>query len=105
MDRFLLAENPMIDADKHRVFIFHTQQPSMLIEVHHEAYAVGDGKMFLTGNYKNIDGTIETITLGVSALLICDVELTDKIKERVNKVLSKAWHWYIAYLEWEDKQI
>lgn len=105
MDRFLLAENPMINADKRRVFIFHTQQPPMLIEVHHEAYATGDEKMFLTGNYLNRDGVIETITLDIAAILICDLELTDKLKERINKVLNKAWHWYTSYLKWEDEQV
>ncbi len=104
MDRFLLSENQMIDPDKRRVFIFHTQQPAMLIEVHHEAYATGDEKMFLTGNYLNPDGVIETITLDIAALF-CDPDVTDELKERINKVLSKAWHWYTSYLKWEDEQV
>jgi hypothetical protein len=105
MDRFLLAENPMIDADKRRVYIFHTQQPPMLIEVHHEACAFGDGELYMTGNYLNSDDLIETITLSVAALLICEPEVSEELKKKVNKVLNKAWHWYVAYLKWEDEQI
>lgn len=100
MDRFLLSENPMIDPDKRRVFIFHTQFPQMLIEVHHEAYAAGNSNLFLTGNYQNIDGVIETVTLETTQVF------TEKgVEARVNKVLSKAWHWYTSYLKWEDEQI
>ena len=99
MDRFLLAENPMINADKRRVFIFHTQFPSILIKVHHEAYAVGNGNLFLTGNYLNTDGAIETITLEATKVF------TDKdVETLANKVLNKAWHWYTSYLKWEDEQ-
>jgi hypothetical protein len=97
MDRFLLAENPMLDRDR-PVYIFHTQNPKMLIQVHHEAVAYGDERLILTGNYENSDGVIETITLEVVGIYSAEID-------RISKVLNKAWHWYIAYLEWEDKQI
>lgn len=102
MDRFLLAENPQIPAERRKIYIMHTQQPPMLIQVHHEAIAIGDGKLFITGNYQGVDGIIETITLDIAALLICEPELSELLKERIQKTLNKAWHWYVAYLKWED---
>lgn len=105
MDKFLLAENPMIDPVKRRVYILHTQAPAMIIEVHHEAIGVGDNKMFFTGNYKNSDGLIETITLDIAALLICEPEISNELKRKIEKILSKAWHWYVAYMAWEDGNI
>lgn len=93
----------MIDRDNNPVYIFHTQQPPMLIEIHHEAIVTNDG-MSLTVNYRNIDGDIETITFTVPALLICEETLSNELKNRVLKVLDKAWHWYVAYLKWEDEQ-
>lgn len=103
MDKFLLAENPQIPSDKRKIYIFHTQKPPMLIQVFHEAMAFGSNYDVLTGQYEN-DGIIETITLQVSALLICEPSVSDELKERVIKVLNKAWHWYTAYLKWEDDQ-
>lgn len=95
----------MIDRQDKPVYIFHTQQPPMLIEVHHEAIAMGEGRLHLTGNYQNTDGEIETITLTIEALLICEPEVLEEMKDRCEKVLKKAWHWYIAYLKWEDDNI
>lgn len=105
MDKFLLAENPMVEGDNHPIYIFHTQKPSMLIQIHHEAIAVGDAKMHVTGNYKNPEGLIETISLSVEGLLICEPKLSEELKLKVEKTLNKAWHWYVAYLKWEDNNI
>ena len=103
MDKFLLAENHMIPADRRKIYIVHTQQPPMLIQVHHEAIAIGSSEYTLSGQYDNA-GIIETITLDVSALLICDSVVTEELKAKIEKTLSKAWHWYCAYLKWEDEQ-
>lgn len=100
----MLAENPMIERENKPLYIFHTQQPPMLIQVHHESYSVGDTQMYLTGNYQGPEGLIETITLSVAALLICEPEVSEELKAKVDKVLSKAWHWYTAYLNWEDSR-
>lgn len=100
MDKFLLAENPQIPAGRRKIYIMHTQQPPMLIRVNHEAIAIGSNYDMLSGQYG-----AETITLQVDALLICDSIISDDLKLKVEKVLSKAWHWYCAYLEWEDENL
>lgn len=101
MDRFLLAENPMIEPDKHRLYIFHTQHPPMLIRVAHEAVVSNEDKrMVFIGNNHNSDGLIETISLTIDALLICEPSVGE---ERIQNVLNKAWHWYVAYLKWDKR--
>lgn len=105
MDRFLLAENPMTHERSHKIYIMHTQQPQMLIRcLHDDGKAIGDNDMFINGYYDN--GTsIESVTLVIEALLICEPNVSEELKERCHKVLNKAWHWYIAYLKFEDNNI
>ena len=86
----------MIDPDKRRVYIYHTQRPRMLIEIHDES--LGLSGLYVTGHYEN-GGIIETFTLSVND----NIDNADK--DSAEKVLNKAWHWYIAYLKWEDDNI
>lgn len=95
MDRFLLAENPMRENDD--LFIIHTIDPPMIIQVHHEA--VGTGRATLTVNYQGSSGLIETITLEV----VSSIDYERISSDRIAKLLNRAWHWYKAYLEWEDE--
>jgi hypothetical protein len=71
----------------------------MLIEVHHEAIIAEGKKEYITGNYMGEGGIIETITLVVKK--VCE----NAEKERVQKVLSKVWHWCIAHLKWEYNKL
>lgn len=99
MDRFLLSENQMVEREPNPLYIFHTQEPAMLIQVHHESIIAGSNQQYITGNYMGEDCIIETITLVVKKVY------QNADSDQIKKVLNKAWHWYIAYLKWEDEQL
>lgn len=48
------------------------------------------------GNYafKNMDGLIEDWTLSVV--------YSEGTREQCEQIISRAWRWYRAYMEWED---
>ncbi|TAJ13061.1 hypothetical protein DMA11_10370 [Marinilabiliaceae bacterium JC017] len=97
MYRFLLAENPMREG---RVFILHTVAPKCLIEVAEpQSDPVSSGYPHQVFSYTNIDGVKETW-----ALIVRDVYDQPDIID-VGKLLQRAWKWYRAYLENEDKNI
>lgn len=104
MDKFLLAENPIKDDTNRQLFIIHTIQPIMFIEVHHEAIAVGDSRSYLIANYSR-GGLIETITLHATKVFVCNPEISEELKDKVEQVLKRAWRWYSSYLNWEDDNI
>lgn len=104
MDRFIWSENPM-HPDDSGCFIVHTIHPEMIIRVDHETFAVGDGKMFLTANYENSNGDIETVTLTIAQFLPKNIHVTDQLRMDVDHTLQRAWRWYASYLKWEDDNI
>jgi hypothetical protein len=97
MDRFLLAENPM--SESRDLAIIHTIEPVAIIgvlenfEKHHQPHA-----------HFNHFG--EEYTLYIHHMFTTNMAGLDEAegKKMVDKLLKRAWHWFAAYMEWEDQQ-
>lgn len=98
MDKFLLAENPMIDPDDRDLYIIHAIPPfSMIQAVQGAGKAPVDQRLYQSFAFRNIQGTIEDWTLVII--------YSEGTPEQADKLLSKAWRWYRSYMEWEDKNL
>lgn len=94
MHKFLLAENPMVPDDT-GVFLIHALPPFALIRAQ-AGQLQPNGTVFGQYAFRNIDGVIEDWTLYIHYI---EANAPDAAK-----LLDKAWRWYRAYMEWEDKQ-
>lgn len=100
MDRFLLAENPMRPGSG--LWVIHLLEPKAIIkcvEGHQRA-----GSLYRHYQYKNTDGIIEEWTLSIDHLFTQDITQIP-IEQQWEIMLDRAWRWYRAYMEWEDKNI
>jgi hypothetical protein len=99
MDRFLLAENPMRPGSG--LWVIHLLEPKAIvkcIEGHQHA-----GALYRHYQYKNSDGVIEEWTLSIDHLFTQDM-LTPH-EQIWEPMLDRAWRWFRAYMEFEDKNI
>lgn len=99
MDKHLLAENPM--SDNGSLAIVRTVQPISI-------YEVIDGHIPHKGlakhyTFKNSDGLFEEYTLRIHHYFSTDIDTVEE--SEVFKFMDDAWHWYVAYMKWEDKNI
>lgn len=99
-NRFLLAENPMAGNDT--LAIVHTLNPISIILVYHERVTADHPFSHFT--YTGPDGVKEDITF---VLYHCFSTSFDGEANAVmtDKLMRKAWHWYMSYLKWQDAQI
>ena len=92
LTRFLIADNPMVEGSPSA--IIHTARPQAIIELL-EGHVMTDGYL---RHYAYRD---ERYTLRIHHLFttVFDGEQYDII---IGKLLDRAWHWYMAYMQWED---
>jgi hypothetical protein len=92
LTRFLVAKNPMVEGSPSA--IIHTREPQAIIEIiegHHQC----------TSPYRQYTYGDEQFTLRVHHLF------TEFEQHHIitTKLLNRAWHWFMAYMQWEDEQI
>lgn len=97
MDRFLLADNPRTNRG---LSIVHMMDPVAII-------IVDEGHVNTGKKQKHFEYDYELYTLSMHHFFTTNMAgLDDKIgNEMTDKLLSKAWHWFKSYLQWEDEQI
>lgn len=99
MDRFYLAENPLVQRG---LAIIHMIEPVAIITLSLEDK---QGKEFEKEyTYTNTDGIDEHWSLGIHHYFTTDMN-AENHAPKAFKILDKAWHWYKSYLEWEDENI
>jgi hypothetical protein len=99
MNKFLLAENPM--RPDSGTWIVHLLDPKAIIrctERHVQVDAI-----YKHFQYKNSDGVIKEWTL--SAYHFFTTDFISEPEAQVGPLLDRAWRWYRAYMEFEDKNI
>jgi hypothetical protein len=99
MDRFLLAENPMRPGSG--LWVVHLLEPKAIIKCTEGHSRAGD--LYRHYQYKNTDSIIEEWTLSVDHLFTQD--FTTPQEQIWETMLDRAWRWFRAYLEFEDKNI
>ncbi|MCW0484084.1 hypothetical protein [Gaoshiqia sediminis] len=102
MDRFLLAENPINTDDVIKQYIIHTIKPKCIIEAVNasdDSDVVSSGFPHQIFEFINSDGVPE-----IWALIVRDV-YDHSSSDEIEKLLSRAWRWFRAYMEWEDGNI
>lgn len=134
MDKHLLAENPMRSSEG-GLCIIRTIQPVSMYEVieghsidhksktgQYYQYQDRGGTMTLEewnndGRYdigldigilkhyfyKNSDGETEHYTLRCHHYFSTDIDTVAESK--VFKFMDDAWHWFMAYIKWQDEQV
>jgi hypothetical protein len=96
MDRFLLASNEM--SGNNDWVIVHTIEPIAHIQVL-EGHTNLEGKSCYFGIHET-----ETYTLVAEFVFTSKMHgKKEQNDEMIMKLLTRAWHWYKSYLEWEDK--
>lgn len=98
MDKFLLAENPMTNND---TCIVHTIEPIAIIELSLEKPLKNQYQKKYV--YIGADGLREEWTFGIHHFFTTDFN-EENHEAKAFKLMDKAWHWYAAYLKWEDEQ-
>lgn len=100
LTRFLIADNPMVEGAPSA--IIHTQNPQAIIEV------IEGHEMCKTPyrhySFANIDGLIEHYTFRVHHLFTTEFD-SEQHHIITTKLLDRAWHWFMAYMQWEDEQV
>lgn len=106
MDRFLLAENPM-NSDGQPIAIIHTITPIAIIALYLDEAPKGDSKLYRAFEHHPSGSEKEIWTLKIHHLFTTNMAALDEVESEkmIDKLLTRAWHWYKSYLEWEDKNI
>lgn len=99
MDKFIIGDNPMHKGSG--TWIIHLLNPQAHIECL-EGYIQTD-KIHKHYSFKNSDDEIEEWTL--SAHFFFTTDFISEPEKQVIPLLDRAWRWYRAYLEFEDKNI
>jgi len=94
MTRFLIADNPMVESI---TAIIHTLDPQAIIEVL-------EGHQQCSTPYRQYQFEQQLYTLRVHHLFTQEFD-SEKHYIIVTKLLDRAWHWFAAYIKWQDEQI
>lgn len=98
MNKFLFAENEM--AKNNTPAIIHMLDPISIILI--EEGHVNHERPHKHFTHIGLDGATEHFTLIVHHLFSTKFVSDDEIPAIVDKLLTKAWHWYASYLNWQD---
>lgn len=105
LSHFLIADNPMVDGSPSA--IIHTINPQAIILITEGKgfrLARQNEKRFKNFSFVNSDGIEEWYVLSVHHLFTTEFD-SEQHHMIVDKLLTRAWHWYKSYMEWEDEQI
>ncbi len=94
LTRFLIADNPMVEGSPSA--IIHTVNPHAIIEVI-------EGHVNASSPYRHFTYNDELYTFRVHHLFTTEFD-GEQHHIIVDKILNRAWHWFMAYMEWEDEQ-
>ena len=94
LTRFLIADNPMVEGSPSA--IIHTVEPKAIIEIL-------EGHVECASPYGHYVYHEERYTLRVHHLMTQEFD-SEKHHLIINKLLDRAWHWYKAYMQWQDEQ-
>lgn len=101
MNKFLLAENPM-RPEQSGLWIIHLLDPQAIIKCDEDHLEFEPGKFYKHFSFKNSDEIVEYWTLSVHFMFTRELD-SEQHSAIVDQMLSRAWRWYRAYMEWEDK--
>jgi len=96
LTRFLIADNPMVEGSPSA--IIHTLEPQAIIMI-----IEGHRILFDTRPYRHFQFKDEKYTFIVHHLFARKFDKQHHII--VDKICSRAWRWFMSYMQWEDEQI
>ena len=94
MTRFMIADNFMVAGTSSA--IIHTLNPQAIIEVI-------EGHKHYPAPYRHYQFNDELFTFRVHHLFTKGFD-SERHHIITTKLLNRAWHWFTAYMEWEDEQ-
>lgn len=97
LTRFLIADNPMVEGAPSA--IIHTLEPQAIL-------MIIEGHQVLTDTrpYRHFQFNEEKYTFVVHHLFTREFD-SEQHHIIVDKLCNRAWHWFMAYMQWEDEQI
>lgn len=98
MDKFLLAENPL-RPEQSGLWIIHMLDPKAIIRCSPDHVQIDE--IFKHYSFQNSDGILELWTL--SAYHFFTTDFISEPDKQVEPLLDRAWRWFRAYLDEEDK--
>lgn len=106
MHKFLLAENPQAP-ETGGLWIIHLLEPICIIEAVLIGEKIHTKKAIYINEFKyiNPDGLIENWQLRVHHYFTTNFDERKETKELTDKIMTETWHWFKAYLIWEDTNI
>lgn len=100
MHKFILGENPM-RPETSGLWVIHLRKPISIIRCTRGHVEIDS--VFQHYQYRNSAGKTEEWTL--SAYHFFTTDPISEPEKQVATLLNKAWRWFRAYLESEDKNI
>ena len=97
LTRFLIADNPMVEGSPSA--IIHTVNLMGIIEIIEGHVQVKEGTYSRWFTYE-----AELYTFRVHHLFTTEFD-GEQHHIIVDKLLNRAWHWFMAYMKWEDEQV
>lgn len=94
LTRFLIADNPMVEGLPSA--IVHTVDPKAIIEII-------EGHVHVGSPYRHYAYNAELFTLRVHHLFTTEFD-GERHHAITSNLLDRAWHWFMAYMKWEDEQ-
>lgn len=106
MHKFLLAENPQAP-ETGGLWIIHLLEPICIIEAVTTGEKIHTKKATYTKEfeYVNTDDFLEIWQLRIHHYFTTDFDERKDAVMRTDKIMNEAWHWFKAYLIWEDNNI
>lgn len=106
MHKFLLAENPQAP-ETGGLWIIHLPDPICIIEAVIEGEKIHTKNAIYKSNFqfKNSDGIVENWQFRLYHYFTTDFDERKEADVLTAKIINDAWHWFMAYLIWEDQNI
>ncbi|MBK7885450.1 MAG: hypothetical protein IPJ81_17920 [Chitinophagaceae bacterium] len=106
MHKFLLAENPQAPSTG-GLWIIHLLDPICIIEAVISGEKIHTKKAIYTKDFKftNSDEILEHWQLRLHHYFTTDFDEQKEAAILTEKIMTEAWHWFKAYLIWEDANI
>ena len=106
MHKFILGKNP-IAPESGGLWIIHLPNPQTIIELVLIGEKIHSKKALYTAEYTylNSDGLLEKWQLRLYHYFETTPIADETTELLIKKMLKNAWHWYKAYLTFEDENI
>lgn len=110
MDRFMFAHNPLREEDSRTLYILHTRSPRIIISViplggNIGSYEEQPSRLARVFESNILNNDFDRALFKVEMLFEADCNPKEMVlTPKLETVLNRAWHWFIAFKKEIGKQ-